>query len=181
MLRSQGLIAKIEGHVRERAMQEPECGMGEQTRTRVIGTAAFTACFVVRTIFSIIGVAIREELGLSEFQFGRPGRDTDPDRVGHAAVPRGVGRPGKRRHRRLHQRRRCPWNIAEHDRKSDRGAPGVPDRLRHLPRDHPTLRHAQGCASARHRTRREPRAAARPARKIIRQSATAPDKIRRPA
>ncbi len=35
-----------------------------------MSTVAFTACFAVWTIFSIIGVAIKEELGLTEFQFG---------------------------------------------------------------------------------------------------------------
>ena len=33
-------------------------------------TAAFTACFAVWTIFSIIGLAIKDELGLSETEFG---------------------------------------------------------------------------------------------------------------
>jgi MFS transporter, NNP family, nitrate/nitrite transporter len=33
-------------------------------------TVAFTACFAVWTIFSIIGLAIKDELGLSETQFG---------------------------------------------------------------------------------------------------------------
>jgi NNP family nitrate/nitrite transporter-like MFS transporter len=33
-------------------------------------TVAFTACFAVWTIFAIIGLAIRDELGLSETQFG---------------------------------------------------------------------------------------------------------------
>ncbi|MGE3872075.1 MAG: nitrate/nitrite transporter [Parvibaculaceae bacterium] len=33
-------------------------------------TAAFTVCFAVWTIFSIIGISIRQELGLSETQFG---------------------------------------------------------------------------------------------------------------
>lgn len=35
-----------------------------------MSTIAFTACFAVWTIFSIIGVAIKDELGLSEAQFG---------------------------------------------------------------------------------------------------------------
>ncbi|WP_240606419.1 MFS transporter [Phenylobacterium kunshanense] len=35
-----------------------------------MSTFAFTACFAVWTIFSIIGVQIKQELGLSEFQFG---------------------------------------------------------------------------------------------------------------
>ena len=35
-----------------------------------LSTFAFTACFAVWTIFSIIGVQIKQELGLSEAQFG---------------------------------------------------------------------------------------------------------------
>ncbi len=35
-----------------------------------MSTAAFTACFAAWTIFSIIGIRIRQELGLSETQFG---------------------------------------------------------------------------------------------------------------
>ncbi|GAA6202669.1 MFS transporter [Aquicoccus sp. SU-CL01552] len=42
----------------------------EQTRALGLSTFAFTACFAVWTIFSIIGVAIKDELGLSEAQFG---------------------------------------------------------------------------------------------------------------
>ncbi|MGZ8312973.1 MAG: hypothetical protein ACXWUR_13005, partial [Allosphingosinicella sp.] len=33
-------------------------------------TAAFTVCFAVWTIFSIIGLGIKDQLGLSETQFG---------------------------------------------------------------------------------------------------------------
>lgn len=33
-------------------------------------TAAFTVCFAAWTIFSIIGVQAKRDLGLSEFQFG---------------------------------------------------------------------------------------------------------------
>ena len=33
-------------------------------------TIAFTACFAVWTIFSIIGIQIQQDLGLSETQFG---------------------------------------------------------------------------------------------------------------
>ena len=33
-------------------------------------TAAFTTCFAVWTIFSIIGLGIKDELGLSETEFG---------------------------------------------------------------------------------------------------------------
>ena len=39
---------------------------------RILGvsTVAFTVCFAVWTIFAIIGIRIRQELGLSETQFG---------------------------------------------------------------------------------------------------------------
>lgn len=43
---------------------------GDQNRALALSTTAFTVCFAVWTIFSIIGVAIKDELGLSEFQFG---------------------------------------------------------------------------------------------------------------
>lgn len=39
-------------------------------RALAISTLAFTVCFAVWTIFSIIGVRIKQELGLSETQFG---------------------------------------------------------------------------------------------------------------
>ncbi|WP_395543630.1 nitrate/nitrite transporter [Neotabrizicola sp. sgz301269] len=42
----------------------------EQGRALGLSTVAFTACFAVWTIFSIIGVAIKKELSLTEFQFG---------------------------------------------------------------------------------------------------------------
>ncbi len=42
----------------------------DQTRALSLSTIAFTACFAVWTIFSIIGVAIKAELGLSDTQFG---------------------------------------------------------------------------------------------------------------
>ena len=35
-----------------------------------ISTLAFTVCFAVWTIFSIIGVQIKQDLGLSETEFG---------------------------------------------------------------------------------------------------------------
>ncbi len=43
---------------------------GDQNRALALSTIAFTACFAVWTIFSIIGVEMKKELGLSEFQFG---------------------------------------------------------------------------------------------------------------
>ncbi|MGV8987168.1 MAG: nitrate/nitrite transporter [Cypionkella sp.] len=42
----------------------------DQSRALALSTVAFTACFAVWTIFAIIGVAIKAELGLNEFQFG---------------------------------------------------------------------------------------------------------------
>ena len=43
---------------------------GEQSRALGLSTVAFTACFAVWTIFSIIGVQIQSELGLSDTEFG---------------------------------------------------------------------------------------------------------------
>ncbi|MBM3654494.1 MAG: MFS transporter, partial [Alphaproteobacteria bacterium] len=43
---------------------------GQQHRALWASTIAFTICFAVWTIFSIIGIEIKEELGLSETQFG---------------------------------------------------------------------------------------------------------------
>ena len=40
------------------------------SRALTTSTIAFTVCFAVWTIFSIIGVALKEQLGLSEVQFG---------------------------------------------------------------------------------------------------------------
>ncbi|MBB2972891.1 MFS transporter [Mesorhizobium sp. RMAD-H1] len=45
-------------------------GRGGQTNALAMSTVAFTVCFAVWTIFSIIGVRIKDELGLSEAQFG---------------------------------------------------------------------------------------------------------------
>jgi NNP family nitrate/nitrite transporter-like MFS transporter len=43
---------------------------GEQTKALTLSTLAFTVCFAVWTIFSIIGIKIKAELGLSDTQFG---------------------------------------------------------------------------------------------------------------
>lgn len=43
---------------------------GKQGRILGMSTVAFTACFAVWTIFSIIGVQIKADLGLSDTQFG---------------------------------------------------------------------------------------------------------------
>jgi MFS transporter, NNP family, nitrate/nitrite transporter len=43
---------------------------GDEGRALWMSTLAFTVCFAVWTIFSIIGVRIKDELGLSETEFG---------------------------------------------------------------------------------------------------------------
>ena len=43
---------------------------GQQQRALWASTGAFTACFAVWTIFSIIGIQIKNDLGLSETEFG---------------------------------------------------------------------------------------------------------------
>lgn len=43
---------------------------GQQRQALGMSTLAFTACFAVWTIFSIIGVRIKQEYGLSETEFG---------------------------------------------------------------------------------------------------------------
>ena len=43
---------------------------GEPARALWISTFAFTICFAVWTIFAIIGIRIKQELGLSETEFG---------------------------------------------------------------------------------------------------------------
>ena len=43
---------------------------GQQTRALTNSTLAFTVCFAVWTIFSIIGIRIKQELGLNDTQFG---------------------------------------------------------------------------------------------------------------
>ncbi|MDJ0608078.1 MAG: nitrate/nitrite transporter [Kiloniellales bacterium] len=43
---------------------------GQQHQVLGISTLAFTVCFAVWTIFSIIGVRIKQELGLSDTEFG---------------------------------------------------------------------------------------------------------------
>ncbi len=43
---------------------------GDQSRALWLSTISFTVCFAAWTIFSILGVQIKRDLGLSEFQFG---------------------------------------------------------------------------------------------------------------
>jgi len=40
--------------------------IGQQSRALALSTVAFTTCFAVWTIFSIIGIQIQKDLGLSE-------------------------------------------------------------------------------------------------------------------
>ena len=42
----------------------------QQTKILSITTVAFTVCFAVWTIFSILGIKIKQELGLNDTQFG---------------------------------------------------------------------------------------------------------------
>ena len=42
----------------------------DQNRALWLSTLAFTVCFAVWTIFSIIGIQIKNDLGLNETQFG---------------------------------------------------------------------------------------------------------------
>lgn len=51
-------------------LDRPNSSNGDRGRALALSTVAFTACFAVWTIFSIIGVAINAELGLNEFEFG---------------------------------------------------------------------------------------------------------------
>ena len=43
---------------------------GQQAKALTVSTIAFTVCFAVWTIFSIIGIKIKQNLGLSDSQFG---------------------------------------------------------------------------------------------------------------
>lgn len=45
-------------------------GPGEPSRILGVSTLAFTVCFAVWTIFAIIGIELKAELGLSDTQFG---------------------------------------------------------------------------------------------------------------
>lgn len=51
-------------------MTSQNVSIGQQVNAVTLSTLSFTICFAVWTIFSIIGVQIKQELGLSEAQFG---------------------------------------------------------------------------------------------------------------
>ncbi len=50
--------------------QAPSTNQAQPTRALALSTIAFTICFAVWTIFSILGVSLKTQLGLSETQFG---------------------------------------------------------------------------------------------------------------
>ena len=65
-------------HVRTRM---PAQRHGRARRERLsMSTIAFTVCFAVWTIFSIIGIRIKDELGLTETAVRPADRHADPDR-----------------------------------------------------------------------------------------------------
>jgi MFS transporter, NNP family, nitrate/nitrite transporter len=49
---------------------KPVTSVAGQNRALWMSTIAFTVCFAVWTIFAIIGVQIKRDLGLNETQFG---------------------------------------------------------------------------------------------------------------
>jgi len=49
---------------------ETEVSVADRRNALTMSTVAFTVCFAVWTIFSIIGIRIRQDLGLSDTQFG---------------------------------------------------------------------------------------------------------------
>lgn len=48
----------------------PSIAVGEPSKALWLSTVAFTICFAVWTIFAIIGIRIKQELGLTEAEFG---------------------------------------------------------------------------------------------------------------
>ena len=51
-------------------MTNPTTTLGQQRRALTASTLSFTVCFAVWTIFSIIGIKIKAQLGLTDTQFG---------------------------------------------------------------------------------------------------------------
>lgn len=54
----------------EQPLSLPHNQIHSQHRALGLSTVAFTVCFAVWTIFSIVGVALKDQLGLSDTQFG---------------------------------------------------------------------------------------------------------------
>src|SRR5205807_488229 len=51
-------------------LEKTQPSVAGQSRALWLSTIAFTVCFAVWTLFAIIGVRIKDELGLNETQFG---------------------------------------------------------------------------------------------------------------
>src|SRR4051794_41349466 len=51
-------------------LEKTQPSVAGQSRALWMSTIAFTVCFAVWTIFAIIGVQIKQQLGLNETQFG---------------------------------------------------------------------------------------------------------------
>src|SRR5262249_20757292 len=55
---------------RKSMLKQRDGAQHEQGRALALSTVAFTVCFAVWTVFAIIGVRIKDELGLNETEFG---------------------------------------------------------------------------------------------------------------
>ena len=73
----------------------------DQNRALWLSTIAFTVCFAVWTIFAIIGIQIKKDLGLSDTQFGLLVGTPILTGLAHPIDARHLVRP-IRRPRRLH-------------------------------------------------------------------------------
>jgi len=51
-------------------LAKPVVSSADQSRALWMSTIAFTVCFAVWTIFAIIGIQIKKQLGLNETEFG---------------------------------------------------------------------------------------------------------------
>src|SRR3546814_5216574 len=58
--------------MRKEPIMSPQQAMSQSQQNQALGlsTFAFTICFAVWTIFAIIGIEIKQELGLNDTQFG---------------------------------------------------------------------------------------------------------------
>ncbi len=70
LARGHGQTGAEKGMPTAAAIQVPTPTPGERTTALSMSTIAFTVCFAVWTIFSIIGVQIKQDLGLTDTQFG---------------------------------------------------------------------------------------------------------------
>ena len=51
-------------------MSPPTVAPAQSTKALALSTISFTICFAVWTVFSIIGIQIKQELDLNDAQFG---------------------------------------------------------------------------------------------------------------